>query len=69
MGKWITCGYPKERHHVLVKILLDGIVTIRIGYMKYSAGDKNSPHFIVPKYEIEDMKTFQVLGWMELPEV
>lgn len=64
MTKWITNKYPKEKQDVLIKILKNGKETVRIGYLKYSAGC--SPSFIVPKYENEERFNFEVLGWIEL---
>ena len=69
MAKWIKNKFPKERTEVLVKRLFeDGTTDIRIGYLRYSAGDTSSPNFIVPCYEGEQVRSWFVVGWQKLPD-
>lgn len=51
-SKWADQPLPPERKHVLVQVAErneEGMPpTVAVGYMKFAAGDKLSPHFIVP---------------------
>jgi len=68
MARWITKKRPKEKERVLVKIRYeDGSETIRIGYLKHPAGVISEWYFVVPKYEGESVKKWEVLAWQKLP--
>jgi hypothetical protein len=51
---WHKQPLPKERKYVLVKVaerddnFMRLPVTLAVGYLKYAAGDRYSPVFIVP---------------------
>jgi hypothetical protein len=51
-NKWAQQPLPRERKHVLVQVAAreaDGMPpAVAVGYLRYSAGDRNSPTFIVP---------------------
>lgn len=51
-SKWADQPLPPERKHVLVQIAArpeEGMPpAVAVGYMRYAAGDKNSPVFTIP---------------------
>ena len=50
--KWANQKLPKERKHILVQIAArpsEGIPAgVAVGYLRFAAGDKNSPVFTIP---------------------
>jgi len=68
MAKWVTKKLPKAKEYVLVKrIFEDGKKEVRIGYMKHPAGVKSEWYFVIPKYEGEPIRKWDVIGWQKLP--
>ena len=55
---------PKERRDVLcyMQSSRPGVLPngVAVGYLRYAAGDKDSPHFVVP-----GLHTGQVLKWSD----
>ena len=50
--KWANQNLPEERRYVLLQFPGDDAKgtapTVGVGYLRYAAGDKNSPQFIRP---------------------
>lgn len=68
MGGWIITKRPKEKVNVLVKIKFeDGQEQTRIGWLKHPCGVKSEWYFVIPKYEGEPIKKWEVIGWQKLP--
>lgn len=68
MSDWITTKRPKEKVKVLVKVKYeDGTHQARIGYLRHPAGVKTEWYFVVPIYDGEPCKKWEVVGWRKLP--
>jgi len=52
--RWHNQNLPPERRYVLLQVAARETPTmglpptVAVGYLKFAAGDKHSPHFIVP---------------------
>jgi hypothetical protein len=56
---------PPERKTVLVRLapFRDGLPNmVMVGYLRYAAGDKNSPHFILPGVP----EWAEAIGWLDI---
>ena len=71
MAKWITDKFPPNtmiNTDILIKRKFeDGTKEIRIGYFNLASGCKDSPRYIIPRYEGEDRyNKWEVVGWQKI---